>query len=111
MTSALFGISSIANNRQQPGKQFALMMKATGPEFVQKAQQPEGLRLIDEHFKQLQTLTQQGICIFAGRSIRTKLLLVSSPCAPIPRQRLERLSKTMRWSKQDSFEVQCFHST
>ena len=76
LTAALFllGISSfmvasLANSKPQPAeKQFALLMKATGPEFAKKVQEPEGQRLIAEHFKKLQALTQKGVCIFSGHT-------------------------------------------
>ncbi|SRR6266496_1774179 len=64
-------VLSFAHGRQQPEKQFALLMKATSPEFFKKTQEPDGKRLVDKHFKRLQALTQQGVCIFSGHSLNT----------------------------------------
>ena len=66
---ACFRIVSLAHNQERQEKQFALLMKATGPEFFKKTQEPDGMRLVDEHFKRLQALTQQGVCIFSGHSL------------------------------------------
>lgn len=64
-----FVVASVANTSPQPAqKQFALLMKASAPEFARKIEEPEGKRLIAEHSKKLQTLTEQGICIFAGHT-------------------------------------------
>lgn len=64
-----FLLVSMANGRPQTDeKQFALLMKATGPEFAKKVEEPEGKRLVAEHFKKLQALTQQGVCIFSGHT-------------------------------------------
>ena len=62
-------IASLANTRPQAAeKQFALLMKATGPEFAKKVEEPEGKKLVAEHFKKLQALTEQGVCIFSGHT-------------------------------------------
>lgn len=64
-----FVVASLGNTRPQLAeKQFALLMKATGPEFARKVDEPEGKRLVAEHFKKLQTLTAQGVCIFSGHT-------------------------------------------
>lgn len=64
-----FVVASMANGRPQTAeKQFALLMKATGPELARKTEEPEGKRLVAEHLKKLQALTEQGICIFSGRT-------------------------------------------
>src|SRR5215470_13069487 len=66
---APFVVTSIATGRQQAAeKHFALLMKATGPEFARKVEEPEGRRLVAEHLKKLQALTQEGVCIFSGRT-------------------------------------------
>jgi uncharacterized protein YciI len=62
-------ISSASEKREPTEKQFALLMKATGPEFFKKTQEPDGMRLVDKHFKKLQALTAQGVCIFSGHSL------------------------------------------
>jgi uncharacterized protein YciI len=56
---------------QQPQKQFALLMKATGPDFFKKTQEPDGKQLVEKHFKKLQVLTQQGVCLFSGHTLVT----------------------------------------
>ena len=63
-----FVVASLAGTRQPAQKQFALLMKATGPEFARKVEEPEGKRLVAEHFKKLQILTEQGVCIFSGHT-------------------------------------------
>src|SRR5262245_10316505 len=64
-----FVVASLGNPKPQPAeKQFALLMKATGPDFASKVEEPEGKRLVAEHFKKLQTLTEQGVCIFSGHT-------------------------------------------
>ena len=72
---ALTGITSFvvprAHGQQQTEKQFALLMKATGPEFFKKVEEPDGKQLVQKHFKKLQGLTQQGVCIFSGHSLNT----------------------------------------
>jgi len=67
--TASFVIVSLAQGQQQPEKQFALLMRPTSSEFFKKTHEPEGMRLIDEHFKRLQALTERGVCIFSGRSL------------------------------------------
>ena len=62
-------VASMARGRPQTAeKQFVLLMKATGPEFAKQVEQPEGKRLVAEHLKKLQALTEQRICIFSGRT-------------------------------------------
>lgn len=56
---------------QQSPKQFALLMKATGPEFFTKTQEPEGKQMVDKHWKKLQALTEKGICLFSGHTLVT----------------------------------------
>jgi uncharacterized protein YciI len=70
---AVTSLASTAFGRraQQSTKQFALLMKATGPEFFTKTQEPEGKQMVDKHFKKLQTLTQQGVCLFSGHTLVT----------------------------------------
>ena len=69
---ASFGHARPQSAEKQPAeKQFALLMKATGREFFRKTEEPEGKRLVAEHFKKLQALTAAGICIFAGRTLVT----------------------------------------
>ncbi len=69
----LIGITSFVplgvHGRQQTEKQFALIMKATGPEFFKKTQESDGMQLVSKHFQKLQALTQQGVCIFSGHSL------------------------------------------
>jgi len=64
-------VASFGRVSQQSQKQFALLMKATGPEFFKKTQEPEGKQLIDKHFKKLQALTQQGVILFSGHTLVT----------------------------------------
>ncbi len=52
-------------------RQFALFMKATGPEFFTKTQEPEGKQMVDKHLKKLQALTEKGICLFSGHTLVT----------------------------------------
>lgn len=66
---ACFGMVSLAQKREPSEKQFALLMKATGPEFFKKVEEPEGKRLVGEHFQRLQALTKQGVIIFSGHSL------------------------------------------
>jgi len=72
---ALIGITSFlvprARGQRQPEKQFALLMKATGPEFFKKVEEPDGKLLVEKHFKKLQSLTAQGVCIFSGHSLNS----------------------------------------
>jgi uncharacterized protein YciI len=44
-------------------------MKATSQEFSRKIEEPQGQRLLAEHFKRLQTLTKEGVIIFSGHSL------------------------------------------
>ena len=64
-------VASFGRVPQQSQKQFALLMKATGPEFFKKTQEPEGKQLVDKHFKKLQALTQQGVILFSGHTLVT----------------------------------------
>jgi len=66
-----FGVVSPATRQQPAEKQFALLMKATGPEFFKKTQEPDGKQLVEKHFKKLQGLTQQGVCLFSGHTLVT----------------------------------------
>jgi len=64
-----FLVESMATVRPEPAeKQFALLMKVSGPEFARKIAEPEGQRLAAEHLKKLQALTEKGVCIFSGRT-------------------------------------------
>ena len=64
-----FVVASLGNTRPQAAeKQFVLLMKATGPDFAKKVEEPEGQRLVAAHFKKLQDLTEQGVCIFSGHT-------------------------------------------
>ena len=56
---------------QPPQKQFVLLMKATGPDFFKKTQEPQGRQLVEKHFKKLQGLTLQGVCLFSGHTLVT----------------------------------------
>jgi uncharacterized protein YciI len=64
-------VASFDRVPQQSQKQFALLMKATGPDFFKKTQEPEGKELVEKHFKKLQTLTQQGVILFSGHTLVT----------------------------------------
>jgi uncharacterized protein YciI len=66
-----FAVPSFNRFPQQSPKQFALFMKATGPEFFKKTQEPEGKELVEKHFKKLQALTQQGVILFSGHTLVT----------------------------------------
>jgi uncharacterized protein YciI len=68
VAAASLAFASLGRRPQQQQKQFALLMKATGPEFARKVEEPEGQRLVTEHFKKLQTLTERGVCIFSGHT-------------------------------------------
>jgi uncharacterized protein YciI len=61
----------LARRPQQSQKQFVLLMKATGPEFFKKTQEPDGKQMVEKHFKKLQALTQQGVCLFSGHTLVT----------------------------------------
>ena len=69
--AASVAFASFSVRRQESQKQFALLMKATGPEFFKKTQDPDGKQLVDKHFKKLQALTQQGVCLFSGHTLVT----------------------------------------
>jgi len=69
--SLSFGVVSSAKRQQQTEKQFALVFKVTGPEFFKKTQEPDGKQLVDKHFKKLQALTQQGVCLLSGHTLVT----------------------------------------
>src|SRR4030095_16009734 len=64
-----FGILSQTQNQERQEKQFALLMKSTGPDFFRKVAEPEGQRLVGEHVQRLQALTNQGVIIFSGHSL------------------------------------------
>jgi len=66
-----FAVASFGRAPQQQQKQFALLMKATGPDFFKKTQEPEGKELVEKHFKKLQALTQQGVILFSGHTLVT----------------------------------------
>ena len=66
-----FAVASFGRAPQQQQKQFALLMKATGPDFFKKTQEPEGKELVEKHFKKLQSLTQQGVILFSGHTLVT----------------------------------------
>jgi uncharacterized protein YciI len=68
---ASFVAATFARGPQQSQKQFALLMKAIGPEFFKRTQEPDGKLLVDKHFKKLQALTQQGVCLFSGHTLVT----------------------------------------
>lgn len=70
VTSSAF--ASLGRSPQQASpKQFALLMKVTGPEFFAKTQEPDGKQMVEKHFKKLQALTQQGVCLFSGHTLVT----------------------------------------
>jgi uncharacterized protein YciI len=46
-------------------------MKATGPDFFAKTQEPDGKQMVEKHLKKLQALTQQGVCLFSGHTLVT----------------------------------------
>ena len=66
-----FAVASFGRAPQQSPKQFALLMKATGPDFFKKVQEPDGKELVEKHFKKLQALTQQGVILFSGHTLVT----------------------------------------
>ena len=66
-----FAVASLGRAPQQSQKQFALLMKATGPDFFKKVQEPDGKELVEKHFKKLQALTQQGVILFSGHTLVT----------------------------------------
>jgi uncharacterized protein YciI len=65
---ALVAAVAIASGGQQKEKQFALLLKPTQPGFLQKPG-PEETALVQEHLRHLQSLADQGVCIFAGRTL------------------------------------------
>jgi len=69
--AASAAFASFSERRQESPKQFALLMKATGPEFFKKTQESVGKQLVDKHFKKLQALTQQGVVLFSGHTLVT----------------------------------------
>jgi uncharacterized protein YciI len=71
VAAASLTFASFGPRPQQTQKQFALLMKATGPEFFTKTQEPDGKQMVDKHFKKLQALTQQGVCLFSGHTLVT----------------------------------------
>jgi len=71
LVSLSFGVVSSAKRQQQTEKQFALVFKVTGPEFFKKTHEPDGKQLVDKHFKKLQALTQQGVCLLSGHTLVT----------------------------------------
>ena len=71
LVSFSVSVVTFASREQSTDKQFALLMKATGPEFFKKTQEPEGKQLVERHLKKLQALTQQGVCLFAGHTLVT----------------------------------------
>jgi len=71
LVSLSFGVVSSAKRQQRTEKEFALVFKVTGPEFFKKTQEPDGKQLVDKHFKKLQALTQQGVCLLSGHTLVT----------------------------------------
>jgi uncharacterized protein YciI len=71
VATASLAFASLGRRPQQSQKQFALLMKATGPEFFKKTQEPDGKQMVEKHFKKLQALTQQGVCLFSGHTLVT----------------------------------------
>src|SRR4030095_17070029 len=67
----VFAVASFGRGPQQSQKQFALLMKVTGPDFFKKTQEPEGRELVEKHFKKLQALTQQRVILFSGHTLVT----------------------------------------
>ena len=66
-----FAAASLGRAPHQSPKQFVLLMKATGPEFFAKTQDPDGKQMVEKHLKKLQALTQQGVCLFSGHTLVT----------------------------------------
>ena len=66
-----FAVASFGQAPQQSQKQFVLLMKATGPDFFKKVQEPDGKALVEKHFKKLQALTEQGVILFSGHTLVT----------------------------------------
>ena len=71
VATASLAFGTLSRRPQQSQKQFALLMKATGPEFFKKTQEPDGKQMVEKHFKKLQALTQQGVCLFSGHTLVT----------------------------------------
>ena len=71
VATASLGFAALGRRTQQSQKQFALLLKATGPEFFKKVQEPDGKQMVEKHFKKLQALTQQGVCLFSGHTLVT----------------------------------------
>jgi Uncharacterized protein conserved in bacteria len=68
---ASFAVVSLGRTQHQSPKQFVLLMKATGPDFFAKTQEPDGKQMVEKHLKKLQALTQQGVCLFSGHTLVT----------------------------------------
>ena len=68
---ASLAVPSRGRTIQQSPKQFVLLMKATGPDFFAKTQEPDGKQMVEKHLKKLQALTQQGVCLFSGHTLVT----------------------------------------
>jgi len=71
LVSLSLAVVSSAARQQPPEKQFALLFKVTGPEFFKKTQELDGKQLVEKHFKKLQVLTEQGICLLSGHTLVT----------------------------------------
>jgi uncharacterized protein YciI len=71
VATASLAFAGLGRRTQQSQKQFALLLKATGPEFFKKTQEPDGKQMVEKHFKKLQALTQQGVCLFSGHTLVT----------------------------------------
>jgi len=69
--AACLGLTSMARTPQQTQKQFVLLMKATGPEFFKKTQEPEGMQMVEKHFKKLKALTDAGVVVLSGHTTNT----------------------------------------
>ena len=69
--AASVAFASYSQRSQPSPKQFALLMKATGPEFFKKTQELDGKQLVDKHFNKLQALTHQGVVLFSGHTLVT----------------------------------------
>ena len=68
VATASLAFAALGRRTQQSQKQFALLLKATGPEFFKKTQDPDGKQMVEKHFKKLQALTQQDVCLFSGHT-------------------------------------------
>ncbi|HJX90906.1 MAG TPA: YciI family protein [Pyrinomonadaceae bacterium] len=71
VATASLAFAALGQRTQQSQKQFALLLKATGPEFFKMTQEPDGKQMVEKHFKKLQALTQQGVCLFSGHTLVT----------------------------------------